>query len=237
MKKLIPIMLVAILLPQVAFAAWWNPFSWFKEQDLETEKAELLQRLAELEAKVNSQDTETDATSSPAVSDSSTKVITQTTKVDSPELQTKIDFLLKENVSLRAQILSQSSLIQSLNQCKSDLINTRSNDASPTIFTNTADIEKENKLKGIDSKILPILESFLAQGAGYGNLSSIENFKNLDETEINQLLASYRVVDSSMTYLNIETRNSYGFPVSRETQFQVAQSLYNYLKSIYIPYR
>ena len=28
MKRLMPLLLITLLLPQVAFAAWWNPFSW-----------------------------------------------------------------------------------------------------------------------------------------------------------------------------------------------------------------
>jgi hypothetical protein len=39
MKRLVPILLIAILLPQVALASWWNPLSWkiFYKKDVKTE--------------------------------------------------------------------------------------------------------------------------------------------------------------------------------------------------------
>ncbi|MDO8589976.1 MAG: hypothetical protein Q7R69_01765 [bacterium] len=41
MKKIIPIILLAIIIPQVAFAAWWNPFTWRifnKKQEVKIEQ-------------------------------------------------------------------------------------------------------------------------------------------------------------------------------------------------------
>lgn len=34
-------LVIGTIYPQVALAAWWNPLSWFKEQDVEQEKAQL----------------------------------------------------------------------------------------------------------------------------------------------------------------------------------------------------
>src|SRR3989344_5219343 len=52
MKRLIPLFLIIILVPQVAFAAWWNPFSWriFKKTD--TNNQILEDRVKELEKKL-----------------------------------------------------------------------------------------------------------------------------------------------------------------------------------------
>jgi len=74
-KKIIPLLIVAILIPQVAFAAWWNPFSWKiftrifntktetaqtatttdNESDSDNEIEKLLKKVEELEEKVNKQ--------------------------------------------------------------------------------------------------------------------------------------------------------------------------------------
>ena len=52
MKKLIFIGLIAIMIPQVVFAAWWNPFSWkiFQKTDIKTQTLE--NRIQELEKKL-----------------------------------------------------------------------------------------------------------------------------------------------------------------------------------------
>jgi len=52
MKKLMPLLLIAILLPQVAFAAWWNPFSWRIFQRGQNKFEILENRVKELEGKL-----------------------------------------------------------------------------------------------------------------------------------------------------------------------------------------
>ena len=42
MKKLITLTLVTLFIPQMVFAAWWNPFSWFKKE--ETKNINLIQK-------------------------------------------------------------------------------------------------------------------------------------------------------------------------------------------------
>lgn len=37
MKKLLPLLILALIIPQVALAAWWNPFSWFGNDVEQTE--------------------------------------------------------------------------------------------------------------------------------------------------------------------------------------------------------
>ena len=67
MKGLIPVILVAILIPQVVLAAWWNPLSWFNNwrfsppaKEIRTE--ELESRIKELEEKLENVATSTPAT-------------------------------------------------------------------------------------------------------------------------------------------------------------------------------
>lgn len=55
MKRLLPILVVALLIPQFALAAWWNPFSWnvwriFDRSNNETQVLE--ERVKELERKL-----------------------------------------------------------------------------------------------------------------------------------------------------------------------------------------
>jgi hypothetical protein len=60
MRKLVPILAIAILLPQVALAAWWNPFSW--KVFHKTDNTQVLEnRVKELEKKLE----QVAATSSP----------------------------------------------------------------------------------------------------------------------------------------------------------------------------
>ncbi len=55
-------MVLALIIPQVTFAAWWNPFSWFNHwsfRKTETKTEILEKRVAELEQKLASSTTPT----------------------------------------------------------------------------------------------------------------------------------------------------------------------------------
>lgn len=133
MKRLMPLFLVALLVPQIAMAAWWNPVSWFKKQSIDQEKTELLERLVELEEKADSQEVATSTASEESVkSEIREKIITQTITVDNPDLQKRINALIEENISLQAKVMSQSSLVGQLNSCKADLIDLRAQLNKPT---------------------------------------------------------------------------------------------------------
>ena len=124
MKRLMLMLLLVVLIPQVAFAAWWNPLSWVKKSSTEQEKAELLERLTELEQKVDSQKVETN-TDKPPHSGVKEKVVTQTIVVNNPELQQRINTLIAENIALQNKIAAHSSLLEQINSCKADLVNLR----------------------------------------------------------------------------------------------------------------
>ena len=79
MKKLLPIIILALIIPQVALAAWWNPASWFKKQSVGKEQTKLPERPVELEEKVNSQEVATSTAQEESVkSEIREKIITQT---------------------------------------------------------------------------------------------------------------------------------------------------------------
>ena len=65
MKRLISVLILTLIIPQVAFAAWWNPFSWkvFKTTDPKTQILE--NRVKELEDKLANTPTSTPSTPPP----------------------------------------------------------------------------------------------------------------------------------------------------------------------------
>jgi len=67
MKKTISILVLALIIPQIAFASWWNPFSWkiwnmFNGNDAETQILE--DRIKDLEDKLSEVSTSTAETES-----------------------------------------------------------------------------------------------------------------------------------------------------------------------------
>lgn len=65
MKKLLPLLVLALIIPQVALAAWWNPTTWkvFKKTDSKTQILE--NRVKELENKLANTPTSTPSTQPP----------------------------------------------------------------------------------------------------------------------------------------------------------------------------
>lgn len=133
MKKILIFLLVGFIIPQVTFAAWWNPIKWFKERPDDNSALELkIKELeAKLETKIDERDNQTVEETENRIDDIieartqsvvKEKVVTQTVKIDNPELLNKIDLLTKENVDLRLKIEAQASLTQQLNTCKAQLI-------------------------------------------------------------------------------------------------------------------
>jgi len=106
MKKHYFLVLVAIFIPSVAFASWWNPSTWFKSDTTSTSnnQQQLLDRISELEKKVNE---------IPQTKPQSTTTVpsTATTQVsdNSDKLNIKVDSLTTDNKSLRAKLASLES--------------------------------------------------------------------------------------------------------------------------------
>lgn len=107
MKKLIPILLLVIIFPVAAHAAWWNPSDWFTTKPAPT--APILP--------VTDQDipTNEDADVTPTTT-------TQTEYVTDPSLEAEIFDLQTQNATLQHQLtVSQqlaTSVTASLNQCR-----------------------------------------------------------------------------------------------------------------------
>ena len=214
MKKVIPIILLAIIIPQAAFAAWWNPLSWFKKQSIDQEKAELLERLVGLEEKVNSQEVATSTAQEESVkSEIREKIITQTITVDNPDLQKRINDLIEENISLQAKVISQASLVGQLNSCKADLVETRAMVGKTVV--NSAEEEKKQKLEALDQEMLTLVQESIVDMEntvkGYGGWGSVvykdlQSMKSRVSSNIDQILGliySYTRVDPAHSKLSI----------------------------------
>jgi|SRR3989344_2488878 len=230
-KTLVSVFLVAILIPQVALAAWWNPFSWFSKLNVEQEKPELLQRLVELEKQVNSQDVASSTIQESPKLEVKEKIITQTITVDNPELQKKINALITENITLQAKINSQSSLVEQLNSCRADLTEMKG-----ATKVNTADSAVEEKIRErlleIDEQILAKIDRYLV-GASSDTITFNDGSTSISLIlGINQLLDSYRVVDTKMAHKNLPT----DIKTFKEGVWYVLD-LKNYLVNSYIKYR
>lgn len=59
MKKILPIIVLALIVPHIALASWWNPFSWNVFRKSESKTQVLENRVKELEKKLDSTATST----------------------------------------------------------------------------------------------------------------------------------------------------------------------------------
>lgn len=105
-------------MPSITFAAWWNPATWFKAKqpspeiseidnsDAVREAAELRKKVDLLEQKLSELQPEKPETKEAEETKTVVRdrVVTQTIKVDNPELQVKINALVLENNQLKQQV-------------------------------------------------------------------------------------------------------------------------------------
>lgn len=125
MKRLMPLLLIAILLPEVALAAWWNPFSWFDNWSFireDSEKAALEERVEELEERLEkTESTQVASTSEDIVEKESSdtavpkptptlKSITPTqTPIVNVDKTPSLDELIKKYTDFRDYVSSEQS--------------------------------------------------------------------------------------------------------------------------------
>ncbi|OHB14696.1 MAG: hypothetical protein A2431_00615 [Candidatus Zambryskibacteria bacterium RIFOXYC1_FULL_39_10] len=128
------VLLAAVMIPQVVFASWWNPFSWIKSKETYTapKTQDIETKISELESKLDkvTENNNLNIKENIKKEIEVPTVITKTIQVDNPELQTKINALLKENIDLQTKVGSLSSsynnLVQQLNTCKANLADVKS---------------------------------------------------------------------------------------------------------------
>lgn len=82
MKKYLSVLFLILFIPSVAFASWWNPFSWFNGwtfHKTDTQTQILENRVKELEKKLDDKSTSSDTTTNPLdVPETTKKVETKT---------------------------------------------------------------------------------------------------------------------------------------------------------------
>ncbi len=201
-------MAIFIIPSTVSAALSWNPTSWFIKAP-----APAVQK------------TETVTPQPSQESVAKEKIVTQVIKIDNPELQARIDFLVRQNGELLAK----------LNECA-----LKPADKAIKV-TATADEDKKRKLENIDQDILAIIDTYISK-VGTANCKDLAarkaNFgsnslagKRYDKecgffsvVEINKLLDAYRLVDNRMTHKNISSQDD-------------ILELQNYLINLYIKYR
>ena len=98
-NKLLILVFICLTIPQLAFASWWNPFSWGQR----TKVIESVQP--------NSQEVIPPVIDKPVVQE---KVVETVIKVSDQELQRKIDALIQENIKLRADYLALKTQLENL---------------------------------------------------------------------------------------------------------------------------
>lgn len=141
MKKYAPLVAVAVLvIPSVAFAAWWNPFTWFQSSNTDLTQP-VQQRTAEQSATENSTNITTNlgniASSVPV---STTQVTGQTTTKNNSQLQSEINVLTVNNNSLQSKLANIESQLTAAQKnyvtCESNLAaaqNTNTNTQSQQV--------------------------------------------------------------------------------------------------------
>ena len=140
MKKLLPILILALIIPQVAFAAWWNPLSWRKRPieepphiqvtDGETVKEQILEGVDKTNAAQNK--------IKPVVEE---RVI----RVADPTLQAKINTLITENVTFRARIAELEAILARYTSIEKQNETTRINQQKEKEVEERARLEKEKQ--------------------------------------------------------------------------------------------
>ncbi len=111
MKKYLSILVLVVLVtPQVAMAAWWNPFSWSVFQKKETNVQQLESRIKDLEKKLEDTSAQKVATTTAAavkkmpvpVKKEPSISIKNTNKVSSRDLVDAIDYAINNNSYLES---------------------------------------------------------------------------------------------------------------------------------------
>lgn len=119
MKKGVTIVLIlTVFIPQVVFAAWWNPFSWFNHWvflrgNNDDKKTQFLEeRIAELEKKVVNQEQETTNASNQTETVDTAKTTAPVKIVEQPKTEEKITPKITAISTPTGDILSASDLVK-----------------------------------------------------------------------------------------------------------------------------
>lgn len=164
LKLLILSMASFIITPQMALAAWWNPFSWFSQQESVVEIKTIVTSPLEKEGASNTEsDKETQLTEK-VVEKIIEKPIIQTITVQDPALQAKINTLILENSNLKIEIEKLKRLNESLTS-KSEP-STISKFVAKCLEVKDIYMNSREQLERINSKFNDLYENGLRENPG-----------------------------------------------------------------------
>lgn len=151
-------LLAIILIPQVTFASWWNPFSWSKNSK---ENINVIEPTSVLSTDKSDSKIETKPKETKVIEKVVAKPVIQTITVQDPALQARINALILENSNLKAEIERLKKANESLNaEPKSTVLsqfNTKCLEAKKDILDSKEEIEK------VDDKYNQIYEENMSK--------------------------------------------------------------------------
>jgi len=192
MKKILTIILLTLIIPQIAFAAWWNPLSWMGHSESVVEQES---EISEVGAEVPQEKVD-------LIENSTTEAKERVVTITDPKLQNQINELIKENANLKSLITSQSMLEQQLNQCKVDIANIK-NKINLTVDSEYQD--KKEKLIKLDDELYSLIEKMVDGVDEYLSVGDIESIK--DRT--NEIFIAYKYIDPKFNIKDIPNHLSF----------------------------
>jgi chromosome segregation ATPase len=201
------ISIVCFALPQVAFASWWNPFSWnvwkniFHKADTKTQVLE--NKVKELETKLNEQNSAT-----PVASDTEEAVDVKPKKESSQQsvkqVQQVAPVKITEEIVIQQQTLADAEVLQQAEQDKLNLLAERAKEEQEA----QAKVKQaeQDKLAKIEAEKLQLQSLVSLQLSNFNQqkneitsqISSKKSEINAIKTEYNAKIASTKNALASM---------------------------------------
>ncbi len=179
MKRILSAFILILIVPQIAMAAWWNPTSWLKQKSSNIEKA--IDETKPTQQEVS----ETAGVQKPVQE----KIVERVITVSDPKLQLQINDLIKENAELKAKLNTQSSIVSQLNQCRADLVDSKSK--SLNVVASSEYQDKKDKWAQLDSELSDAINSAI------DNIEMMSVGAMISTKEkINEIIKAYQYIDS-----------------------------------------
>jgi hypothetical protein len=176
-KIIAPIIILISFVPSIAFAAWWNPLTWFGSRNtnatstVSTMDQQLLEQVNELRQQVGNQQSQNIAT---------TSIITSSV-TSSSNLQTEINTLTAENSTLKSELATAQ---KNYSMCENSLASSQSSQPTPVAapVSNTAPLPQSQPTQ-TDPKV-----------TYYDNLQSVwQSFNNVGLSDYNIGMDDYNL--------------------------------------------
>ncbi|MSR87600.1 MAG: hypothetical protein EXS69_00295 [Candidatus Zambryskibacteria bacterium] len=203
-KIIIFTLVIALAIPQIVSAVWWNPLSWFTQQKETYQQPKINSVTTSATSTVVEQtDKQTKSEPKPEIV---TNTIIKTIQVDNPTLLAQIEQSKALNTFLQSKY---DGLVNQLNECKSQ---TSAQTTTPS-QTDTKNI----KLVDIDTKILTLINTLKNNTAPFTNsVPSYADGKLVNPNlpipvdtnivdQINNYIQAYKIVDSNSPIKSIGT--------------------------------